>query len=684
MVPSGRQQLNMLHSLVGLLITCVAFHPAESETGDILTPSHRNMAACVEETIHKYFGHDLSAVFSIPSTDHYVTAAHSLLPTGSSNSKLLELMLKNIHEEQRMPVLINNSENPIYGSMTPQKYSNYAIMLWQEEDKSHNDILEEQLDNLEVYMDSGHGTFIVVVVDFNIQSPKSLAFDITEKMWNTHKIINTLIIVPNVTETLHKVTLSSAYNNNIIFNLYTWFPYDSEQCGTVREVVLLDQWTPDNNVTFLMRQQLFPAKIPTNLMGCPIRVSTSHVVPYIIMTDNHTETYGSTRYTYRGIEIEYLLLISKALNFTVIFLPPSESDIVTARMNGLMDLAGQSTDVLIGLLPLHHYIMDFGDPTIPYIYSSVRWYVPCARPLPRMERILSVFAPPIWLTMAIVFFLTTAIFWLTGNSSFSYHVQESSCYKTLSYCFYNVWAVLMGVSVTEMPRSCCLRALFFIFVCYCFAMNTLFQAFFVTFLVEPGYEKQIETLEELIDSGASVGLHPQTQTIVDATGYEEHKKFKANITCSDYDACLARAIVENNFAIMTLQVHIEYIASTLGKATDHNKYVCSLNGNIVSGGLAMYLTKGHTLLERFNVIIQRCLEGGLIMKYWSELNWNISLKGVKEHREDSSSNTDMYFVFQLSHLGVTFSILSLGCALSFIVLLVEVTCDWKISRQTAG
>jgi hypothetical protein len=589
-------------------------------------------------------------------------------------------MLKIIHEKLRIPVLTNHRRKPIYKSITSQKYRNYIIMLSPEEDKNHIEILDQQLENLEFYIDSGRGTFIVVAVDFNIQSPQSLALDITEEMWNKHKIMNTLITVPNAVESLHKITSSSTYNKNITFSLYTWFPYDLEQCGTVREIVLLDQWIPGNKVMFRKRPKLFPTKIPTNLMGCPIRISTSHVAPYVIMTDNHTETYGSTRYSYRGIEIEYLLLLSKALNFTIIFLPPLEGDLVTIRVHNLMGLVGGSTDVVIGFLPLHLYVMGFGDPTTPYIHSSLRWYVPCARPLPRTERFLSVFAPSIWLTMVIVFILTTVIFWLTGNSSFFYHIQESSCYKTLSYCFYNMWAVLMGVSVTTMPRSCCLRMLFFVFVCCCFALSTVFQAFFISFLVEPGYEKQIETLEELVDSGVIVGLHPQVQMLVDATGYKEHKKLKVNITCSDYDGCLEQVIIENNFAIITLQVLIEYTASMLGKTVNNKKYICSLNGNIVSGGLSMYLAKGHILLERFNVLIQHCLEGGLVTKYWSELKWNISQRGVKESTEDSSSNTNMYFVFQMSHLGVTFGILFLGCALNFIVLLAEIMYKRQTSR----
>ncbi|KAJ4436691.1 hypothetical protein ANN_16822 [Periplaneta americana] len=67
--------------------------------------------------------------------------------------------------------------------------------------------------------------------------------------------------------------------------------------------------------------------------------------------------------------------------------------------------------------------------------------------------------------------------------------RESTSYKSISSCLYNVWAVHLGVSVTDMPRTTILRTLFIMCVWYAYAMGNLFQMYFTSFLVDPGLEK---------------------------------------------------------------------------------------------------------------------------------------------------------------------------------------------------
>jgi hypothetical protein len=619
---------------------------------------------------------ELPLIISTPDTERDVTARRTLLPDSGGDMKLLDVIVESVHGESGMSVVMCCTCRPNDWSVTPPKHRNCVIIVWAQEGKGHVETVAEQLEQLTSHTDVGGGRYVVVVADVSGQRPQSLAFDITQAMWNTHSIMDVFIIVPDSRQDLPTATSNSANNQGTLFNLYTWFPYDSEQCGSLRKIVLLQ-----HSQQHLQKDaERLPPKIPTNLMGCPIKISTSHVIPYVINTANITAADGNTKYLYRGIEIQYLLLIGQALNLTLVFLPPLDGDLVTVRLNNLLSLRDRSSDVAIGHMPMHPYLMEFADATRTYIQTSLRWYIPCARPVPRMERILSVFSPSIWLITITVLILTAFLFWIAGNSRLFYSIKEFSCYKTLSYCFYNVWAVFMGVSVTAMPRSHSLRMLFFAFVCYCLAMSTLFQAFFISFLVEPGYEKQIETFEELEESGVSVAVHPEVETIAAATGYDKYKRLKTSFTCEEYDECQARAITQNNFSIIALQVHMEYIALTLGKRLLGNKYVCALDGNIVSGGFSMYLAKGHPLFKSFNVLIQHCIQAGLVTNYWSQLNWNTSLRGAHSATDGSSDNSDMYFVFNMSHLAVPFCSLLLGYALSLIVLLAEVVFNTLKSK----
>jgi len=103
--------------------------------------------------------------------------------------------------------------------------------------------------------------------------------------------------------------------------------------------------------------------------------------------------------------------------------------------------------------------------------------------------------------------------------------NETHTYQSLSHCLYNVWAVFMGVSVPQQTIISTLRVFFFLYVCFCFSISTVFQAFFISYLVEPKYEKKLETLEELLDSDVVFGNHPFYVFAQDTLSYPEFVKF---------------------------------------------------------------------------------------------------------------------------------------------------------------
>jgi hypothetical protein len=64
----------------------------------------------------------------------------------------------------------------------------------------------------------------------------------------------------------------------------------------------------------------------------------------------------------------------------------------------------------------------------------------------------------------------------------------------------------VAVSVPQQPTNSTLRVFFFLYVCFSFAISTVLQAFFVSYLVEPMYEKKLETLDNLQNSDVVYGL----------------------------------------------------------------------------------------------------------------------------------------------------------------------------------
>jgi len=208
------------------------------------------------------------------------------------------------------------------------------------------------------------------------------------------------------------------------------------------------------------------------------------------------------------------------------------------------------------------------DTTIPYLHASVKTIVPCPKIISGTEKLLTTFSLSVWLTIGLVLLLTTAVFWCAGNGPYPSVRNETHTYQSLSDCFHNAWAVLIAVSVPQQLTTSSLGDFFFLYVCFSFAINTVFQAFFVSFLVEPKYEKKIENLDELLNSDIVYGYYPIIHFAAFIVSYTEvftyfvRKAFKE--ACSDMRKCVERMITKRNFAILFDPMFATYIAKELG------------------------------------------------------------------------------------------------------------------------
>jgi hypothetical protein len=97
----------------------------------------------------------------------------------------------------------------------------------------------------------------------------------------------------------------------------------------------------------------------------------------------------------------------------------------------------------------------------------------------------------------------------------------------------------------------------------------------------------------------------------------------------------------------------------------------------------MIVFQGHPVIDKFNVVIRRCIEAGLGDKYWSDLIFNLTLQSMRNSKEsDCQACNDEYFVFSLSHLRVAFIALGFGYVLSVAVFVAELVCNWISKRRT--
>ena len=199
----------------------------------------------------------------------------------------------------------------------------------------------------------------------------------------------------------------------------------------------------------------------------------------------------------------------------------------------------------------------------------------------------------------------------------------------------------------------------------------MFQVFFVSYLVEPKFEKKLEILDELLDSDVVYGYHPLINFVQDTLAYPdfvkflEHKRFKED--CSNVRKCVERMITKRDIASVIAPFFAIYVAKEMG-TVDVGKVICSLDEKFLSVGATILFKKGNPLLDSFNILMRRYLEAGFLEKHWTELQHQASLRGGRISKE---ADGDVFFAFSFSHLMPKFVVLLVGAVFSSVVFIGE-------------
>jgi len=139
-------------------------------------------------------------------------------------------------------------------------------------------------------------------------------------------------------------------------------------------------------------------------------------------------------------------------------------------------------------------------------------------------------------------------------------------------------------------------------------------------------------------------------------------------------------ITQRDIATLLPSVFATYVAREMG-IVDVGKIICSLEEVALSGGITVLFKKGNPLLERFNILMRRYLEAGLLEMLWTELLHRTSLRGRGRFTEAAG---DMIFAFSISHLMPALVVLLVGTILSLVVFIVELIGNCLCKGRTEG
>lgn len=429
---------------------------------------------------------------------------------------------------------------------------------------------------------------------------------------------------------------------------FTWFPYNktARNCEEIRDVTLLDTWVShEGRGMFLHGRCLYPVKFPTNIGGCPLRVNTVIYPPYAFPLEGESHSIQVS-----GLEPRIIGYIAQQMKANVEFhqTPYSED---------AYDLIGNDSNIVIGNMNYdndYSVRLEFTDSHFTDIHTL---YVPRALQYPQWIAVARVFVFSAWLLLFLAVILC-ALLMRYLSASLPVTAPQDGTYRTTLNCLSISCSVMLGVSVPVLPLSNPLRVLFFFWVVFCMTINNILQSYVTSLLVEPGFQHQMNSFEELTKSSLKLFISERVEWYFYYTDIDG----KRIVSYNDTNSSMQMVFEEENSAIFLSSSKMSFNLRSI-----QNKYY-ALSENPLQLHSVMLVKKGWPFLKQTNTVIRRLVEAGIPNKIMSSV---ISTKSYGHRRVGVWNLVTKYSSLSAEQLHAAFLLLGAGLALSLVAFVAE-------------
>ncbi|XP_047106584.1 glutamate receptor-like [Schistocerca piceifrons] len=313
----------------------------------------------------------------------------------------------------------------------------------------------------------------------------------------------------------------------------------------------------------------------------------------------------------------------------------------------------------MALVPERLPAMDF---TYPHVVDGLAWTVRRAGPRPRWHSLAMVFPLSGWGCIAFLY-LTAAVL-----------LRASRNAQSVTSGLLTAWAGLMQVPSAE-PRRW--RRFYAPWLAACFLLGSAYSSCLVGLLVEPGYERQVDTMDEILASKKNFGF----QSVIDY--FLEGDDWRLQALQREYavvSAQMVEWVVKYDYAYISSRRVASYYQSyaprdTAGRSRIH---VCSFN--FVTYGTTTYITKDHPLRDRINDIVFSIASAGLVPKWSSDIEFAARLQHSRTTEPGADGGSPQ--PLQRRHLDAALALLVLGLAAAAAAFAGELAVHaWRRRRR---
>jgi hypothetical protein len=592
-------------------------------------------------------------------------------------------ILADLYQSERLQLLlvrsndINNKKNAVEKKVTESKHGSYILVTASVQIGTVVAGIRQQITRLKTGRDwNPRARFLVLLMETD-SGQKALAENIFSELWK-FRIANVVVVTRAADISLREA--DDLVELLPVLDVYTWFPYQTPStCGEKINAILIDRWVVNkSNVShFLYNVLLYPQKIPKDFHGCPLRVSAFEFPP--VMMGMKTNGEGKIYYE-QGTEVRLLEQMVRRTNMSILYRsPPPDNnfwgyDLGNGSWTGLSGevVTGYSDIALNNFWYICHIINDM-ECLVPHVIDPARWFVPCAKPYPPWTSITRVFKAYLWLGLLVAYIIVALFMWLvvTVRKTFPSPYTSNDAYTHVIKCLLNFWALILAYSAPNSPpQELSIRFVFLMWVVYCWAVNTVYQTFLTSFLVDSGLQNQICSEEELLRSGIMYGVH---KSILAHMPHLASKHYPRRIDCTTLEECQDRTAFKGDIAFVSSSLNMDYV--TAERYTDGNgkPLICIFDEVVTSQIISIPVSKGLPMLDEFNIIIQHVIEAGLLEQWLKNVKYTATLTSAR----DFSPVTREYTRLTLEHLQSPFYFLFFGHALSVTTFIAELIFSWK-------
>ncbi|PSN35409.1 Ionotropic receptor 204 [Blattella germanica] len=629
---------------------------------------------CLQSILERYFPPQSSLVFLQGKEDlHQPKKSRILADLEESSTILNVLFLMN-----RYSITIERAgERKINQTMKYTNHDGYILLSkLQDRHAVYQDLVDRASQLRHEFDWNPRAKFIIIITKSSADNGTTydLVSDIFIELWRW-KVLDVVILCRTPPKSISDDLFP-------LLDVYAWFPFDPvEHCGRVRDPVVIDRWILNSGRgQFQTNENLFPPKVPRDMKGCPIRLSTFEYGP--MMLGQSTNEDGSKSYS-SGIEYFLMREIAKFTNMSLYILPPppdggfwgidlrngSWSGLAGEVMNGFSDIAAVDIWYKCNILPEMEC-------STPHMIDKIRWYVPCAKPNPKWSSLTRVFKASLWGAFAAMYVIVAICMWVvvTISNHTTPKQLQNEAYDGFVKCSLNFWAIILEESASnDPPKIMSIRSLFLAWVLYCYAVNTVYQTFLTSFLVDPGLQKQISSEDELLASGIVYSVFPSTYPH-SVSLYTKYPKIQF---CERREECL-NAVAYRNEANVFSQVLTEYEISVRFVNANGDRMVCDFDEIVSIQLIVLPVMRGNPKLKVINQVIRYLLEAGFIDQWFDNIKYLSTLALAKTFNLPPGE----YIKLSLNHLQSAFYFMFLGYGLSTMAFAGELLSKKKMFSRS--